>query len=267
MSQVPRPRPRVALTVSVGSLRGLADQLEKAGLEVRHTPLLSFEPPRDWTRVDLAIAQLDQYPTLVFTSPRAAAAFGARYRRVIGTAPPPAPPSIWATGEPTAAAAYALFTGSVIETPNIAARPSSGGAADALATAMIAAAVCPPVLFPCGDPHRSVLPRRLARHGLTVEEAVCYRAVLAPLPMARGVVVENDIVVAGSPRIAALLQRAAPDRCARPALVALGVTTARAAARAGWIPATIARAATAEGVARAVLECLHSVRSGGATRE
>ena len=123
------------------------------------------------------------------------------------------------------------------------------GAAAALASALaalLATGSSGPVLFPCGDIRRDELPARLRDDGIEVEEVVCYRSVLAGEirgPRARSE--RAQVLVVASPSVADLLARACPPGV-RPALLAVGPTTAAAARASGWPPAGVAKRPTTE---------------------
>jgi uroporphyrinogen-III synthase len=107
------------------------------------------------------------------------------------------------------------------------------------------------VLYPCGEVHRGELGRRLSDAGITVDEVICYRALLASLPEAREAAERADILVVGSPRVAELVTAACrADR--RPRLLALGPTTAAASRGNGWPPDAVAERPEAPELARQV---------------
>ena len=236
-------RPLVVLTTADGSLPGLADQLRKEGLQVREAPLLDFAPPPDWAKVDAAILGLPHYQAVAVTSPRAAKAFAARAAALRVTAPMGL--DAWATGTATAAPLRELF-GEVHQPSSLA--TMDAGAGTMLAGAMLAAGVGSPVLFPCGDSRRDELPSALKASGISVEEVLCYRSVLAGEEAARQAALGADILLVASPKVATLVARMVP-RDERPALVAIGPTTAAAARAAGWAPAAVAHRPTVSAVA------------------
>ncbi len=236
-------RPLVVLTTASDSLSGLADVLRKDGLEVRETPLLHFAPPPDWSRVDAAIVRLPEFRAVAFTSPRAAQAFAHRAAALRVTAPLGL--HAWATGAASAAALHDLF-GDVRLPSSLA--TMDAGAGSILASAMLAGRVGSPVLFPCGDARRDDLPAVLKASGIAVEEVVCYRSVLAGDDVARQATLGAEILLVASPKVASLAARVIP-RDERPALVAIGPTTAAAARAAGWAPAGVANRPTVSAVA------------------
>ena len=222
----------VVLTSAVGSFPGLTEALRALPADVLERPLLSFAEPLDWSPVDAAIRELSRYAAVAFTSPRAAASLGGRLQELGAPALPP----LWAGGRGTAAALSPL--GVPVRT---APKEETGrlGAAAALAAAMLREGVSGPVLFPCGEVRRDELPTRLRHDGIEVDEVVCYRSVIADDGTARDAVRAGDILVVASPTVAELLARVSAAT-PRPALLAVGPTTAAAARAAGWAPAAVA---------------------------
>jgi len=78
-----------------------------------------------------------------------------------------------------------------------------------------------------------------------VDEVVCYRSVLAGEIAARAAAERAGVLVVASPTVAALLARACPPGL-RPALVAVGPTTAASAQASGWAPDAVAPRPTVE---------------------
>jgi uroporphyrinogen-III synthase len=236
----------VVLTASAGAFPGLAEALRGIPVTVDDAPLMTFAPPLDWTPVDGAARKLDRYAAVACTSPRSARAFADRLR-TLGVKTMPGT-TFWAAGAGTA---EALGHGlGEVRRPDERA-VGDGGAAAALADALIAAGLDGPVLFPCGDMRRDELPTRLRDDGIEVDEVVCYRSVLAGETEARRAAARGQVLVVASPSVADLLARACPPGM-RPAMVAVGPTTAAAARASGWPPARVAARPTAEALAAAV---------------
>lgn len=230
----------VVVTASAGTFAGLAEALRRIPLSVEEHPLLSFAPPVDWSSVDEALDRLSRFAAIALTSPRAARAFGERLVGRLG--PGRRLPPVWAGGPGTVAA----LAGLIPEAHSPPAREvGEKGAAAALATAMLAAGVRGPVLFPCGETRREELSTRLRHEGVEVEEVVCYRSVLAGEDEARRAAAAADLLVVASPTVADLLARCCPAED-RPALLAVGPTTAAAARASGWPPAAVAAEPTVE---------------------
>jgi uroporphyrinogen-III synthase len=234
---------RIVLTFSSGSLSGLAQALP--GITVDEVPLLSFTPPDDWTPVDHALERLAEFRAVAVTSPRAARAVSVRAAERGWQFDAAVP--VWVTGVATASALNGVFG-----LPRLAAGDDGAdGAGAALARAMIAAGVQSPALYPCGEVHREELPAILAEAGIAVQAVTCYRSVLADEAAARSAIAGADVVVIGSSRVAELLA-GIPRSGPRPALLALGHSTAAAARDAGWPPDAVAARPTSEALAECV---------------
>jgi uroporphyrinogen-III synthase len=249
-------RGTVVVTASAGTFPGLLAALHAIPVAVEEHPLMSFAPPLDWRPVDAALDQLSRYDAVAFTSPRSARAF---VDRVVASEKQhllqsPAGPAIWAAGGGTAAPLGDLSV--PLHTPD-GRLTGSLGAAGALARAMLEAGIRGPVLFPCGEIRRDELPARLRDDGVEVEEVVCYRSVLAGEGEARLAAQRGQVVVVASPSVADLLARSCPSG-SRPALLAVGPTTAAAARASGWPPAGVAARPTAEALAAGVRTLLSS---------
>lgn len=230
---------RVIFTGPEDSLPGLEEGARTLGLSLERRPLIAFQPPRDWVALDAALANLDRFGAVALTSPRAAATLA---RRLQARCPVPA----WVTGKATAAA-----LGGHVTRVHLVPSSEAGDAAAAVADAIIASGVHPPVLFPCGDRRREVLVTRLEAAGLPVLAVVCYYTVLAGRNEARSRCTDAGGLIVTSPSVARLLARSI-DPTRRPALVALGQTTAMAARQAGWTPDATAAEPTVVGVMAAL---------------
>ena len=243
----------VVVTASPGTFPGLVEALRALPVLVEEHPLMNFAPPADWAPLDSALDRLDSYGVVAFTSPRAAGAVvdrmaGRRMRRLQGQNTPTA----WAGGPATRTALGGAL--GQVRTPSEA-DAATLGAAEALARAMLDARVGGPVLFPCGDSRREELPERLRSHGITVDEVVCYRSVLASESAAHAAAARGTVLVVASPTVADLLVRACPPD-ARPDLLAVGPTTAASARASGWSPAAVASKPSVEALAAAVRNVL-----------
>jgi uroporphyrinogen-III synthase len=243
----------VVVTASAGTFPGLAEALRALPVLVEEHPLMNFAPPADWAPLDSALDRLNSYGAVAFTSRRAAAAVVDRMvgrRRQRGQNAPTA----WAGGPATGAVLGDVL--GQVRTPS-GAEAERLGAAEALARAMLDAGVVGPVLFPCGDSRRDELPERLRSHGITVDEVVCYRSVLASESAAHAAAARGTVLVVASPTVADLLVRACPPD-ARPDLLAVGPTTAASARASGWSPSAVASKPSVEALAAAVRHLLAS---------
>lgn len=249
--------PRVVVTAAVTSLVGLEEALSTLGVFARRRALVSFAPPEDWSPLDAALQRLHEFAALAFTSPRAARAVIER-RETLSAAGQAVLPlgarPVWAAGAATAQELERTVSPVLVPASRRDAGTEDAGAAAELAEAMIAARVGSPVLFPSGTLRRDTLPRALDAAGLRVHEVSCYRSVLAGAAAARAAADEADILVVASPSVAELLAALALPR--RPALVAIGPTTAAAASGADWEPAAISARPTPASVLEAVRSLL-----------
>jgi uroporphyrinogen-III synthase len=239
----------VLVTASAGTFPGLADALRAIPVGVEEVPLMTFAPPLDWRPVDAAVRDLGRYAAVAFTSPRSAHAFAERVVLLGGAG---AATEAWAAGAGTAQALGDTL--GEVRRPDereVGKRGAAAALASALAAALLPAAPSGPVLFPCGDIRRDELPSRLRDDGIAVEEVVCYRSVLAGESEARRAAQRVQIVVVASPSVADLLARACPPGV-RPALLAVGPTTAAAARSSGWPPAGVAKRPTTESLVAGV---------------
>jgi uroporphyrinogen-III synthase len=235
----------VVVTASAGTFPGLIEALRAIPVAAVEVPLMTFAPPLDWAPVDDAVRGIARYRAVVFTSPRSARAFAERVD-TLGAAG--AGTEAWAAGAGTAQALGEAL--GPVRRPDERAVGKRGAAA-ALAAALVDAGIEGPVLFPCGDIRRDELPARLRDENIVVEEVVCYRSVLAGEGDARRAAERAQILVVASPSVADLLARACPPGV-RPALLAVGPTTAAAARASGWRPDSVATRPTAEALAAAV---------------
>lgn len=239
----------VLVTASAGAFPGLAEALRAIPVGVEEVPLMTFAPPLDWGPVDTAVRDLGRYAAVAFTSPRSARAFAGRVAALGGA---PAATEAWAAGAGTAQAlGGALGEVHRPDEREVGKQGAAATLASELAAALLTAGPSGPVLFPCGDIRRDELPSRLRDDGIDVEEVVCYRSVLAGESEARRAVQRVQIVVVASPSVADLLARACPAGV-RPALLAVGPTTAAAARASGWPPAGVAKRPTTEALVAGV---------------
>ncbi len=167
-------RPLFGKTVVVTRAREQADTfarlLEAAGAEVLETPAIALEPPASWAPLDEALARLDSYAWVLFTSANGVRAFAGRL---------PARGLDWralsrcrlaAIGPATAdaLAAYGMRADRVAE--------------EFTAEGFLAALVEEPVagkrlLLPRAEVARETLPEELRRRGATVDVIPVYRTV------------------------------------------------------------------------------------------
>lgn len=209
-------------------------------------PAIAIAPPPSWEAADRALARLDDYDWVAFTSANAVRALTARAWQlgldpaVIGRR------RIAAVGPATASALTAA-----IRAPDIIA---SIYGAQALA-GEIPIARGERLLFPCGVLARDALPLMLRDRGVIVDDVLAYRTVAGDgLPVVVGALrdASADAVMFASPSAVTFVAGALSKRIRaagnavdpRVGIFCLGPTTEAAARAAGFRPAATARAAT-----------------------
>jgi uroporphyrinogen III methyltransferase/synthase len=259
MSQGARPLQgrRIVVTRAREQALPLRELLEAAGAEVLEVPVIRIEPPASWEPLDRALARLDGYAWVVFTSVNGVESVRKRAAlagedRVLGSL---ARLRVAAIGPATAAAlgAWGMRPEVVPE------EYRAEGLVERLRGLVRAGDL---VLLPRAAEAREVLLKELERLGARVEEVAAYRTV--PAPEAAGLVREAlaggavDAVTFTSPstvhHFMALLdvgERAALFAGARAA--AIGPVTAEALAGYGVQPAVLAAEYTIAGLARALI--------------
>jgi uroporphyrinogen-III synthase len=231
---------RVAVTRPDDHAAGLAALLREAGAVPVLMPLIAIEAARDAAPLRAAVASLQSYDWIVFTSSTAVRCLSAALQAVAGAAAdPPARAAVTprariaAVGPATAQAVEDVFGWTVDAVP-----PQQVGGA--VVEAMLA---CAPVagrrvLWPRAEAARDALPRDLRRAGALVDDPVAYHTVPradAARELARMLdYAELDAVILTSPSAVACLASARP-RIGRAVICAIGPATA-AAARAHGLP-------------------------------
>jgi uroporphyrinogen III methyltransferase/synthase len=227
----------------------LSDALLAAGARVIELPMIAIEEPDDGgAALRLAVASIDRYDWVAFTSANAVRRAAALLRdgRSLGTA------RLAAVGRPTADALASVH----LVADLVAERAGAAGLLDALAA--------PPegggrVLFPRSASAGSALGDGLRAKGWAVDEVDAYRTVAAGPPPSALVDAAGgaDVVIFASPSsLAAYL--AARDGAGRalvvpPAVACIGPTTAAAAREAGLAVAIEADEPSVEGLVAALV--------------
>jgi uroporphyrinogen-III synthase len=244
----------VLLTRPAGRGAGLAGRLEQLGARVTRRPTIALEPPRDPGPARRAVARLDVYDHVVFTSPNGVRFFLARIEEVRGQEAS-IEPCVAAIGPATARELEIGGRKADLVAPD----PRSEGLARALERSV---APGERVLLVSPERSRPVVPDALRALGASVERVVFYRNVPAPGLAALGEEIRGnrfDVVVFSSPStLQRLLEAGESDADAllsalgRSRPVAIGPVTARALRDAGLVPAAVADEPSDDGVARAV---------------
>ncbi len=241
-------RTRVLFTGAPGALAGLDAVVEAEGAQFTEWPLLAFAPPTDSAPLETALHRLAAYAAIAITSPRAATAVAQVVEQ--DDIDLTLAPAVW-TSPACETALRPLF-------PHVEVSPRDRGGSlgVALAEMMLRHGVGSPVLLPCGDLHREELVTALRAAGRVVEVVEAYRTVMAPPSQAQAAMAAADIVVVTSPSVARLL--ASVEHRERPALVAIGPTTAHEARLHGWPADAVAASPEVSAVASAIHSLLPS---------
>ncbi len=271
---------RVVTTRSASGEDRLRALLEMAGARVLAWPTSEYPPPRDPSPLEAALARLDRFDWVVFTSARAVAAVGEGRATMAPAAGGPPTPRVAAVGPATARAATEAGWTVAVEGRGPGAR---GLAARVAATFPVAGAR---VLFPAASGAGPTLEEEFTALGARVTRVEAYRTVVTPPPAERvraDLAAGVDAVTFASPSAVEAVDRAlggdpAPRGPAHPAqagelaraltgiaVACIGPTTAAALERRGVADVRVAAAATLEGVVEALVELFDSPGPGRIT--
>lgn len=241
---------RVVVTRAADQASGLSDALRRMGAEVVELPVVAFAPPEDWSGVDSAIAALEEYDWLVFTSANGVRFFVERAKQT-GASIGGLRAKVCTVGPATAAAAENLglavhlmphdFVGEAL----VEALSKEGIAGKRVLWARAAIA-------------REAVPEALHKAGAQVDVAVVYQTIVPPeleqharqvfgaaspdwVTFTSGSTVKNLVDAVGVEALAGV-------RCA-----SIGPVTTAAAVRHGLTVAAEADPSTAEGLADAIV--------------
>lgn len=242
---------RVALTGAAGRDIGLADAIAALGGVAREFPLIAFAPAPPDGPLDRALAQLNRYDWILFTS-ATAPSFVAD--RLPPTERARALPKIAAVGPATARAVEA-----VLATPAFVAATHT---ATAMADELVTAGIRGRLLLPAADIASPDLADRLRAAGATVETVTAYRTGAGDGGPALAAAIDDgevDAVLLASPSAARGLADAITSRHGRPlaermpAVLCIGPSTSGAARAIGFAVADVAHDHTREGLLHALI--------------
>ncbi len=231
----------------------LAAALRLRGANVIVEPAIAFAPPDDPAPLDAAIAELDRYDWLLFTSARGVRAF---FDRASDQPPDLELPGIVAVGPKTSAAVRARGA-----TPAIVPLEFSG---DAAARAIVAAGTPGDrVLFARAQDGNDAGVDLLRAAGRRVDVVHGYKTVARIDPSIAGAALRADVIAFASGSAAIAVARnvdpAQPEFVAK-TIACIGETCARAARAHGFRVDVVAQTSTAEGLAEALVS--HFARRG-----
>lgn len=252
---------RVVLTRASEQATELARRLQRMGAEVLLMPTVQFAPPENWSAVDAAIAQLDQFDWILLTSMNAVRFFIRRTHlsRAKATALGHAKVGVVGPGTAILSQAEGLRVDFV----------AKKGTGESLAKELAASIGGCRILLPRSDRADDRLPALLREAGADVTEVVAYRTVkpetLEPEALGRLRRGEVDTIVFASPSAFHNLCDVVPTEevaklSERVQFTAIGSTTAKALESVGVRVAIQAKEASAESLADAIAK--HFAESG-----
>ncbi|HET6372299.1 MAG TPA: uroporphyrinogen-III synthase, partial [Candidatus Polarisedimenticolia bacterium] len=227
--------------------------LARRGARVVEAPVIAFQDPSSWQHVDDAIARLDTYDWVIFTSANAVERFTQRLRALSGSVAALGRRGVFAIGPATTEALRShgvpgVMISSVSRAEGLLERLKAAGSPSGRR-----------VLLPRAESARELLPDELRRHGAVVDVVTVYRTVF--IPVAREVLEmidrgEIDIVAFTSGSTVAGLVSAVGDagKLRGMILAALGPITAEAIVERGLSPGVVAAGAGVEQLAEAISE-------------
>lgn len=276
-----RTRPTVVVTDGEGREGALAEELRRLGAHVIALPTFSIEPPEDFHPLDRALAEIDRFDWIVFTSRHAVEAVLSRESWTIARHKALPGLRVAAVGQATAARLSELGV-----TPDLVPRLAGGASlaatmsrdADASGGSLARRSLAGVrVLWPRSDIARRELPDALREAGAEVVEPIVYRTVSAGSEENAGELLtrlqagEIDAVTFMSPSsargLSAMIGSSDLAIVAEHAVIAsLGPTTSDALRDLGAQPVVESAGRTAEDLARtlaAFLEARASRDPGG----
>lgn len=247
MVELPLAGRRIVVTRAAGQAGEMLERLRGLGAEAIALPLLAIAPPADPAPLAAAVAELDRYDGIVFSSANAVAAVRARLT-------PGGRPRAWicAAGKATADAVRGQLGWDADVVP---AEYGAEGVVAALEGVPVAGCS---ILFPRAAGARDLIPAALARRGARVTSVEAYRTEMPAetAAAARRLLPGAAAVVFTSPsaarHLAAALGAEAGDQLAGAALFAIGPTTRAALEELGWPVAATAPQATTAGLLTAL---------------
>jgi uroporphyrinogen III methyltransferase / synthase len=242
---------RVLVTRQPEQARGLADALTAEGAQVVEVPLIATAPPEDASALEAAVASLDAYDWIAFTSANAVRAVAEASDRGARGRVLPQSLRIAAVGPSTADEIGRRFASAAV-----ALRPERDFRAEGLAEAFLSVPIRGRrILLPSSARARDTLAAALGAQGAAVTVVTAYRTVTPPDAGARirealdgGI----DLVTFASPSAVESFAEACPDRTAWPAAAVIGPVTEAAARDRGFDVRAVADAAGARDLAAAL---------------
>lgn len=245
---------RIVVTRAAEQAAEFVDRLERLGAEALAAPAIEFDGIDGGEAFDRALAELERFDWVVFTSAHGVDVFFDRLRMSGGDARRLARARLAAIGPATAErlARHGLRADW---------RPEEFRA-ESLADGLVADIGGKRVLLPRAEGARDVLPKVLSRAGAQVVDVATYRATIPrELPDRVRDLLERDAIDAitftSSSTVRhfhALLGDGAPRKTGRAKIACIGPITAETARSLGWTVDVEAREYTTEGLAAALID-------------
>jgi uroporphyrinogen III methyltransferase / synthase len=261
---------RIVITRARAQAQDLVLQLEALGGSIIEFPTIEIAPPGDFTAFDAAVAQIESYHWLIFTSVNGVGPFLARLEKVGKSTASLKKLKVGAIGPETA---KKLATSGICACL-VPERFQAEGLLDAFKSEDLRGKR---VLIPRAAEAREVLPKTLRDWGATVQVVVAYRTVLPaidPAPLTEllrqrevdvitftsSSTVKNFVSLFGNRRLDGIAPQSA--------LACIGPITARTVERFGGQAVIVAEEFTIAGLVRAVVEYFQRSpnRAGGRER-
>lgn len=252
---------RILITRAREQASALKEQLEAFGAVVIAIPTIEIVPPQSYDPLDQAIAQLDDFGWLLFTSANAVEVFVQRLRSEKPMADTASLPMIAVIGPSTARAVEEAGLSVMLQPPSY--------VAESLAEALAPYAKGSHMLLIRAEEARNVLPEALTRAGASVSIVPAYRN---KIPMKsigeiREIFASDfrpDVITFTSASTArnlrALLEAGSLNLPAEVALASIGPITSQAVRELGYEPAIEAAEPTISALVEAIIRLLSKDR-------
>jgi len=255
---LPLQNRRILITRARQQASSLKELLEALGAVVIAIPTIEIVPPHSYDSLDQAIAQLDRFGWLVFTSANAVEVFVQRLRSEKPMADTVSLPMIAVIGPATARAVEEAGLTVMLQPPHY--------IAESLAEALAPYAKGSHMLLVRAEEARDVLPDALTRAGASVSIASAYRnqVPMKSMEEIRKIFAASDsrpevitFTSASTARnFAVLLEAGSLGLPAEVALVSIGPITSQAIREVGYEPTIEAEEPTISALVKAVVQLL-----------
>jgi uroporphyrinogen-III synthase len=257
---------RILVTRASVQAREFAAEIRKRGGKPVLFPTIDIAPPKSWANCDAAIAAINRYDVILFTSSNGVTHFFNRLR-ALGKTELPTNMKVIAVGERTAATLHELEI-LAVEMP---ARFSSAGVSALLKASRVRGTT---FLFPCGNLRKEEILMHIRSLGGKVTPVTVYSTTKPRSSNVRRVQElldrdKIDVLTFASPSAVfnfVSLIPSYPTRAQNPPSAAIGKTTASALREAGVRPAIIARISTSQGLLDEIAEYFSRRQQSARTR-